>query len=70
MDATTYLKSMYPACKLLMEKALTWDTDNDGLIENSKSPDQTFDTWVMDGPRLVKMLVFLYRIYMKLFFQI
>ncbi|XP_055634667.1 non-lysosomal glucosylceramidase [Toxorhynchites rutilus septentrionalis] len=50
MDAMAYLKSMYPACKLVLEKTLEWDTDGDGLIENSKSPDQTYDTWVMDGP--------------------
>lgn len=51
MDALTYLKAMYPACKVVIEKSLKWDTDNDGLIENSKCPDQTFDTWLMDGPR-------------------
>lgn len=50
MDAMTYLKSMYPSCKLVLEKTLEWDKDNDGLIENSKCPDQTYDTWVMDGP--------------------
>ncbi|XP_062545738.1 non-lysosomal glucosylceramidase [Armigeres subalbatus] len=50
MDAMTYLKSMYPACKQVLEKTLLWDTDNDGIIENSKCPDQTYDTWVMDGP--------------------
>ncbi|XP_055544706.1 non-lysosomal glucosylceramidase [Wyeomyia smithii] len=50
MDAMTYLKSMYPACKLVLEKTLEWDKDNDGLIENSRTPDQTYDTWVMEGP--------------------
>lgn len=50
MDGLTYLKAMYPACKTLIEKTLEWDEDGDGLIENSRSPDQTFDTWVMDGP--------------------
>lgn len=25
MDALTYLKAMYPACKLVMEKSLQWD---------------------------------------------
>lgn len=53
MDSMTYLKAMYPACKLVLEKSLQWDKDNDGLIENGRSPDQTFDTWLMDGPRLV-----------------
>lgn len=51
MDSMTYLKAMYPACKLVVEKSLQWDKDNDGLIENGRSPDQTFDTWLMDGPR-------------------
>lgn len=49
IDGTTYLKEMYSSCKALIEKTLEWDTDDDGLIENSRSPDQTFDTWVMDG---------------------
>ncbi|XP_053672231.1 non-lysosomal glucosylceramidase isoform X1 [Anopheles nili] len=50
MDALTYLKAMYPACRAVLERSLEWDKDGDGLIENSKSPDQTYDTWVMDGP--------------------
>lgn len=25
MDAMTYLKAMYPACKLVVEKSLQWD---------------------------------------------
>lgn len=49
-DGLTYVKAMYPACRELIEKSLEWDKDDDGLIENSRSPDQTFDTWVMDGP--------------------
>uniref|UniRef100_A0A336KNI8 CSON012927 protein n=1 Tax=Culicoides sonorensis TaxID=179676 RepID=A0A336KNI8_CULSO len=50
MDAMTYLKDMYPICKTVMEKCIEWDTDSDGLIENNKTADQTYDTWVMDGP--------------------
>lgn len=50
MDAILYLKAMYPSCKLVMEKSLAWDKDGDGLIENDKTADQTYDTWVMDGP--------------------
>ncbi|XP_049549134.1 non-lysosomal glucosylceramidase isoform X1 [Anopheles darlingi] len=50
MDAMTYLKAMYPACKLVLERSREWDKDDDGLIENSRSPDQTYDSWVMDGP--------------------
>lgn len=53
MDAMAYLKAMYPVCKAVMEKSIEWDTDGDGLIENNKTADQTYDTWVMDGPRLV-----------------
>lgn len=51
MDAVTYLKAMYPACKLIIEKSLEWDKDNDGLIENSNAPDQTYDAWIMNGAR-------------------
>lgn len=50
MDAITYLKAMYPYCKIVMENSLRWDKDNDGLIENEKTADQTYDSWVMDGP--------------------
>jgi len=39
-----------PTCTKLMEQALTWDLDGDGLIENGGKPDQTFDSWVMTGP--------------------
>ena len=34
----------------VMETALSWDQDGDGMIENSGKPDQTFDSWVMSGP--------------------
>jgi non-lysosomal glucosylceramidase len=47
MDAMTYLKAMYPACRTIIEKCLQWDKDNDGVIENDNAPDQTFDAWVM-----------------------
>ncbi|XP_055852929.1 non-lysosomal glucosylceramidase isoform X1 [Episyrphus balteatus] len=50
MDSIAYLKAMYPACKSIMEKTMEWDKDNDGLIENQKMPDQTYDSWVMEGP--------------------
>ncbi|XP_030376910.1 non-lysosomal glucosylceramidase isoform X1 [Scaptodrosophila lebanonensis] len=50
MDGITYLKAMYGACKAIMERTIEYDKDNDGLIENTKMPDQTYDTWVMDGP--------------------
>ena len=51
MNSITYLKAMYPACKTIIEKTMEWDKDGDGLIENSKCPDQTYDSWVMEGPR-------------------
>jgi len=50
MDSMKYLKDMYQACKTVMEKSLEFDKDQDGLIENSNAPDQTYDTWVMNGP--------------------
>ncbi|XP_061387409.1 non-lysosomal glucosylceramidase [Musca vetustissima] len=50
MDAMTYLKAMYPSCKAIMERTIEYDRDNDGLIENTKMPDQTYDSWVMEGP--------------------
>lgn len=46
-----YLRDMYDVCKVVMEKSLKFDVDGDGLIENSGSPDQTYDTWVMTGSR-------------------
>lgn len=50
-DPMKYLQDMHTACKIVMEHSATFDKDGDGLIENSGFPDQTFDTWVMSGPR-------------------
>lgn len=50
-EGTNYLKSMLPACEVIMKHSLLFDVDGDGLIENSGSPDQTYDTWVMKGSR-------------------
>ncbi|PVD19748.1 hypothetical protein C0Q70_20239 [Pomacea canaliculata] len=44
-----FLADIYPSCKAVVEKAMTWDRDGDGLIENSGFADQTFDAWVMSG---------------------
>lgn len=44
-----YLKDMFPVCKAVMEHALQWDKDGDGLIENGGFADQTFDAWTMTG---------------------
>lgn len=48
-----FVKDMYNACYIVMHKSEQYDVDNDGLIENSGSPDQTFDTWIMTGSRCV-----------------
>ncbi|KAJ8963421.1 hypothetical protein NQ318_018901 [Aromia moschata] len=45
-----YVMDMYDACYIVMRKSLKYDKDGDGLIENSGVPDETFDTWVMQGP--------------------
>lgn len=38
--------------KALIEVGLKeWDVDNDGMIENSGTCDQTYDTWRMYGTR-------------------
>ncbi|KAL4228193.1 Non-lysosomal glucosylceramidase [Mactra antiquata] len=44
-----YLRDMYPVMKVLVERSLQWDKDNDGLIENGGFADQTFDAWVVHG---------------------
>lgn len=35
----------------VMNKTAVYDTDGDGLIENSGFADQTFDAWPVTGPR-------------------
>ena len=32
-----------------MHKAMQFDTDNDGMIENSGYADQTYDSWTATG---------------------
>lgn len=56
VDRQKYLEDMYPACKVVMDHSLTFDKDGDGLIENGGFPDQTYDNWVMTGPRQVLIL--------------
>ncbi|XP_069482882.1 non-lysosomal glucosylceramidase isoform X2 [Ambystoma mexicanum] len=47
---STYLQDMWPVCQAVMESELKFDTDGDGLIENSGTADQTYDGWVVSGP--------------------
>ncbi|OXU32049.1 hypothetical protein TSAR_002854 [Trichomalopsis sarcophagae] len=44
------LRDFWSTIKLVLEHSLTFDEDNDGLIENGGFPDQTYDCWVMSGP--------------------
>lgn len=46
-----YLEDMLPICNKLMKKCMKWDLDGDGMIENSGTADQTYDTWIMKGTR-------------------
>ncbi|KAM3909775.1 non-lysosomal glucosylceramidase-like, partial [Leptodactylus fuscus] len=48
--SSSYLRDMWPVCQAVMESALRFDLDGDGLIENSGFADQTYDGWVMTGP--------------------
>lgn len=49
MKDENYLKDMWPHIKRLMKTCLSWDTDQDGMIENGGSADQTYDCWTMTG---------------------
>ncbi|KAH3838447.1 non-lysosomal glucosylceramidase-like [Dreissena polymorpha] len=44
-----FLEHMYPIMRVLVERSLAWDKDNDGLIENGGFADQTFDAWIVYG---------------------
>nr|XP_014270421.1 non-lysosomal glucosylceramidase isoform X1 [Halyomorpha halys] len=44
-----YVVDMFPQVVIVMKHSMTWDSDNDGMIENSGYPDQTYDAWVMSG---------------------
>lgn len=46
-----FVKDMYNACYIVLHKSEQHDVDGDGVIENSGKPDQTYDTWVMQGTR-------------------
>lgn len=45
----SYLNDMFPQALLVMKHALTWGTEEDGMIKNSGFPDQTYDAWTMSG---------------------
>lgn len=53
----TELRVHWPHVLSLMRGALRWDKDGDGLIENGGTADQTYDTWIMTGPRSVSPLL-------------
>jgi non-lysosomal glucosylceramidase len=44
-----FLLFVYPTMLSVMNKMLSFDTDNDGMIENSGFPDQTYDIWTARG---------------------
>ncbi|CAH2002818.1 unnamed protein product [Acanthoscelides obtectus] len=44
-----YIADMYDACYTVMHKSLQTAVDDDGLIVNGGTPDQTYDTWIMTG---------------------
>uniref|UniRef100_A0A8C4WTX8 Non-lysosomal glucosylceramidase n=1 Tax=Eptatretus burgeri TaxID=7764 RepID=A0A8C4WTX8_EPTBU len=45
-----YLQYMWPICQKVMNYHLRYDSDGDGLIENSGCADQTYDGWPVKGP--------------------
>ncbi|KAM6469741.1 non-lysosomal glucosylceramidase isoform 3-T3 [Liasis olivaceus] len=49
MQETAFLRDMWPVCQAVMDSELKFDTDGDGLIENSGFADQTYDAWVATG---------------------
>ncbi|BES90672.1 Non-lysosomal glucosylceramidase [Nesidiocoris tenuis] len=44
-----YLRDLYPQVVLVMNKSLQWDFNGEGVIQNGGFPDQTYDTWIMQG---------------------
>lgn len=48
-----FVQDMYDVCHAVMMKTITTAVNNDGLIVNGGTPDQTFDAWVMTGVRYV-----------------
>ncbi|KAJ1403319.1 hypothetical protein B484DRAFT_227788 [Ochromonadaceae sp. CCMP2298] len=44
-----FLSDLYPALLQVMRSTELFDTDGDGMIENSGFPDQTYDIWTAKG---------------------
>ena len=44
-----FVQEVWEAVKLAVEFMLKFDLDNDGLIDNSGFPDQTYDVWSVTG---------------------
>lgn len=53
-----YLNDMIKTCDEVMKRSLQWDLDGDGMIENSGSADQTYDSWIMRGTRCAVIIKF------------
>jgi non-lysosomal glucosylceramidase len=49
VDALGFLAQMYPEMLAVMKSTEAFDTDHDGMIENSGFPDQTYDIWIATG---------------------
>ncbi|WKY09392.1 hypothetical protein Q1695_002058 [Nippostrongylus brasiliensis] len=49
-EAKKILEYSYTRCEIIVRNALReWDCDDDGMIENSGTADQTYDMWTMSG---------------------
>jgi non-lysosomal glucosylceramidase len=44
-----FLTRMWPYCRRAMEQPISQDTDDDGVIDNDGSADQTYDAWPVKG---------------------
>ena len=49
LRALLLLRDLYPACRRCMARCDAFDSDDDGMIENSSYPDQTYDIWTCAG---------------------
>lgn len=47
--ALKFLEDVYPAARTIMREMESFDTNKDGMIENSGFPDQTYDIWTATG---------------------